>query len=285
MSETQPPTTWTAAGPEPLGLWFGADADVRDDGWVTRPLVADGHLHGPEGILQGGLAVGALLAAARLADPFGAPPTAVDARLHAPTPLGTPVTAQVRTTGAARYEAATVAGEQTLVQGSVELAGHEVSPRVGDLQELATVALPDPYPQQAFPVCWVCGPDNDHGLGLLPAWHDEGRIVTGWIPEDAHDDGQGFVHPLVVAAVLDCPTVWASMHHITSLGHVGALLGGYHVQWFGRARIGEPLRTVARFDGADGRKIRARSALVDEDGTVYATAAAFQVSVPEIPRR
>ncbi len=285
MSTTRSPAAWLPAGPEPLGLWLGADASVDDDGWLSRGLVADPHLHGPRGILQGGLAVGALLAAARLGDRFDAPPTAVDARLHAPTPLDTPVTARIRATAAAHYDAVTVAGDTTLVAGTVELAGHEPAPRVPDLHALATVPLPAPHSQDAFPHCWVCGPDNDDGLRLLPAWHTDEQIVTGWIPDDDHDDGRGFVHPVVVAAVLDCPTVWASMQHIRALGCVGSLLGGYHVQYFASPRIGEPLRTVARFDSADGRKIRARSALVDEDGVVYATASAFQLAVTDIPRR
>jgi hypothetical protein len=40
---------------------------------------------------------------------------------------------------------------------------------------------------------------------------------------------------------------------------------------------------VARIDDVDGRKLRARSALVDEDGVTYAVASALQISVGEIP--
>jgi predicted thioesterase len=43
------------------------------------------------------------------------------------------------------------------------------------------------------------------------------------------------------------------------------------------------VRIVARLDGLDGRKVRARSAVVDEDGTVYAVASAFHVAVTALP--
>jgi len=279
-------TTSQLAGPPALGFELGADATVSDDGWLVRDLLAPPGLDGPPGILQGGLSVGLAIAIARTADRFGAPLTAVDAHLYAPTPLGKPLHARVRASaGAARYEVETRDDDTLLVAAAVELAGHDPAPQAADLLELATVPIPPARPQEAFPTCWVCGPRPAHPLGqrLHPRPRGEGVVVTPWVADELLGDERGVIDPLVVSAVLDCPTVWAAIHHVHALGHTGALLAGYHLRLFHDARVMEPLRTVARLDDVDGRKIRARSALVDEDGVTYAVASAFHLSVPSVP--
>ncbi|MBW3659111.1 MAG: hypothetical protein KY457_10770 [Actinobacteria bacterium] len=275
-------TTTLPAGPASLGLGLGTDADIVD-GAVRRALVTPPDLHGPTGILQGGLAAGVLAEAARLADRFGAPLTSIDARLRRPTPLDAELTVEVRRSAAARFEVRTLDGADELVTGTVEFAGHDPVPRVADLVELGRVPFPEPVAQERFPDCWVCGPAHPDGLHLLPAWHAPDRISIPWIPEDTLADDRGNLHPLVVSAVLDCPTVWAARQAWEGAGFAGALLAGFHLRAFADAPVGEPLRVVARFDDADGRKIRARAALVDEDGIVYAVASALHLGVREVP--
>jgi hypothetical protein len=273
-------------GPTELGIELTADATVSDDGWLVREFTAGEGLDGPVGILQGGFAAGVLAEIARVADPHGAPLTAFEARLHAPTPLGRPLQARVRATDVvARYEVETRDGDTLLVSGEVELAGHEPAARAYDLLELATVPLPPARPQNAFPTCWVCGPHptHPHGQRLHPRPVDDTGVSIPWVADEELGDARGVVAPLVVSAVLDCPGVWASIAHIESIGHTGCLLAGFRLTMFRDAPVMEPLRTVARMDDADGRKIRARSALVDEDGVTYAVASAFHLSVPEMP--
>lgn len=265
-----------------LGLELGADADVVD-GAIRRTLTTPRDLHGPQGILQGGLAVGVTAEAARLADRYGAPVTGIDARLHKPTPLGRELTVDVRQTGPAHFDVVTRDGDTDLVSATVELAGHDTGPEVADLAELGGVPLPTSEPQHRFPICWVCGPDHPEGLRIHPAWHREGMISSPFIGDIDHADDRGMLSPLVVSSVLDCPTVWASMHVLQENGWQGALLAGYHVRYFADAPAGEPLRTVARFDSNDGRKISARGALVDEAGTVYAVSSCLHIGVPEVP--
>jgi hypothetical protein len=277
-------STSLPAGPPVLGLRIGADADVVD-GAVRRRLATPPHLHGPTGILQGGLAAGVLAEAARLADRFGAPLTSIDARLRRPTALDAEVTVEVRRTAAARFDVRTLHGEDELVTGTVEFAGHDPAPRVADLVELGRVPLPRQERQDRFPDCWVCGPDHPDGLHLLPAWHAPDLVSIPWIPDEELADDRGRLHPLVVAAVLDCPTVWAARGAWEGAGYAGALLAGYHLRAFADAPFGEPLRVVARLDDVDGRKIRARAALVDEDGIVYAVASCFHLGVAEVPGR
>ena len=270
------------AGPEALGIELSADAWV-EDGWLVREVTAPAGLDGPPGVLQGGFSAGVTMAIARHADRFGAPVTSIDARLHAPTPLGRTLQARVRPSEhAARYLVETRDEDRLLVSAEVELAGHEPAARAYDLLELATVPLPEAEPQHLFPGCWVCGPEPDHphGQRIHPRYHRTGEISQPWVADDELGDDRGVVDPLVVSAVLDCPSVFACMHEVEALDMAGPLLAGYHLSFYRDAPVMEPLRTVARFDRADGRKLFARSALVDEDGVTYAVAAALQVAVP-----
>jgi hypothetical protein len=273
------------AGPEVLGLTLGAETTTTDDGWLVRELHAAPGLEGPPGILQGGLAVGVTVAAARLADRYGAPVTSVDARLHAPTPIGRDLQIRARPTDAGRHEVETRDGASLLVSAEVELAGQDPAPQVFDLAELARAPLPEPEPQRWFTSCFICGadPSHEHAQYIYPAWHDDRSVISPWVADEVFGDEHGVVDPLMVAAVLDCPTVWASWSHVRSRGDTGALLGGYHVRFFRDAPVMAPMRTIGRCDETDGRKIRARAALVDDDGVVYAASSAFQVSVSEVP--
>lgn len=270
------------AGPDALGLALGTDSMVQD-GWLVRDLFAPPGLDGPPGVLQGGLAVGVTMAIARLADRFGAPVTSIDARLHAPTPLGRTLQAAVRPSAdTARYEVETRDGDTLLVRAEVELAGHDVVARVYDLLELGTVPLPEPEPQDRFPSCWVCGPEptHPHGQRIHPRGHRPGEVTQPWVADECLGDDSGVIDPVIISAVLDCPTVWAAIEHVDAMGLAGPLLGGFHLRFFRDAPVMDALRIVARLDDVDGRKIRARSALVDEDGVTYVTAAALQIAVP-----
>jgi hypothetical protein len=273
------------AGPAALGIELAEDLRPSDDGWQVRDLVAPAGLDGPDGILQGGLAAGLALTGARSIDPFGAPVTGLAARLHAPTPLGVPLQLWARPTDQpATYEVELRDGDHRLVSATAELAGHEPSPRSLDLLELAEVDLPEPHRPAGFDRCVVCGsaPTHPHGQRILPGWSAEGTVVSPWVCDD--DLGPtGVVDPLVVSAVLDCPTLWSAWHAITARGDAGGLLASYRLVCFRDAPIMEPLRTVARLDEVDGRKLHTRGALLDEDGGLYAISSALHVSVPEVP--
>ena len=274
------------AGPPSLGLTLGAEASTTDDGWLVRDLYAIPGLDGPPGVLQGGFATGLAIAAARLADHFGAPVTSLDARLHAPTLLGRDLQVRARPAeAAARHHVQTHDGDTLLVDAEVELAGHDPSPRVYDLQELATVPLPDPDPRELLATCWVCGhrPTHPHAQRMVPRWRDEETVVCPWVAdEDLGSDG--VIDPVVVSAMLACPTAWASFGHVEARGDEVGLLAGYHLRFFRDPPVMEPLRVVARCDRADGRRLHTRGALVDEEGIVYATTSALYISVPHLPQ-
>lgn len=279
-------TMTSPLGPDALGIELGADVRVDGDGWLVRSLYVPEGLDGPEGVLQGGLAAGVCMEIARSADSHGAPVTSLDARLHAPTPQERELTSRVRAVdGIARYEVQTFDSDRLLVTGIVELAGHDPTPSVSDLIELATVPLPDAAPDPEFATCVICGQHPRHPIGqrLYPGYASDDRVVTPWIAqEELSRDGE-HIHELLVAAALDCPTLWSTMAHLRARGHTAGLLAQYQVRFFASAPVMEPLRTVARMDGADGRKLRARGALVDEEGKVYAMTSAMHVAVPANP--
>lgn len=273
------------AGPAGLGLTLGSDTRTTDDGWLVRSLRAASGLDGPPGVLQGGFATGLAIAAAREVDRFGAPATSLDARLHAPTPLGRDLQVRMRPAdAAARHHVQTYDDTTLLVDAEVELAGHDPAPQVVDLVELAGVKLPEPDPRELLATCWVCGHRPTHPLAqrMLPRWHDSDTVVCPWVADDdlASD---GAVHPVVVSAMLACPTAWASFRHVEERGDEVGVLAGYHLRFFRDAPVMEPLRVVARCDRVEDRRLHTRGALVDEDGVVYATTSALYVSVATLP--
>lgn len=267
-----------------LGFALGSDLEIRD-GWLVRSLRVPQGLDGPKSILQGGFAAGVLLHAALAIDPIGAPVTAVDARLHAPTPVGATIEVAVRPTDdAACYQVETRAQDHVLVSGRVELAGHESGAQVYDLAEVARDELPKAQPPKVFTDCWMCGSDNPHPLAqrLFPGYRDSRTVVSGWLAEEPLGDDRGVVDPMVVAAALDCPTGWACAPTIAAMDTSGPLLGGYHVRFFHDVTVMEPLRIVGRMDAVDGRKMSTRGALFDDDGRVAAVVSALQITVDDV---
>jgi hypothetical protein len=183
------------------------------------------------------------------------------------------------------------ATEQELVErtvrGGVRFGDRAPEPDLPDARQLAGVPLPEPEPQELFAGCVVCGSDNPRGLGLVPAWHAEGRVVSSLVPDEryAEDGVGGPVSPMVIAAMLSCPTLWACRHQLDASGAAGALLAAYEVRLHAEPTIPASLRTVGWAGEPDETTLRGASALVDEDGRVYASATGSWILVDEVPER
>jgi hypothetical protein len=281
-------------GPEVLGL-RGGPAHL-EDGWHTLALSAAPGLDGPPGVLQGGLVAGLAVELARTIDRGGAALHGVDVRLEAPTPLGQPLTGRVRPlAGTALSEVELWSGAQRTASATVELTGPRPLLDAADLVELAAGPLTRPEPSELYPTCFVCGPHATHPAALhtYPRWVGPDRVSIPWIPEESLADvdaraqvrahAMPVVADLVVAAALDCPTAWASLGAVQSAGYPAMLLGTLRLRMGGAVEVLDPLRITARSDGIAGRKVRARSALIDTDERVLALADVVHVAVVQLP--
>jgi hypothetical protein len=273
-------------GPEGLGIRVGDP--LRSDGWSWCTVVAPQGLDGPPGVLQGGLAAGLMVDLARAVDPFGAPLHAVTARLEAPTRLGRPFIARVRPGASAGwYDVETWQAGRRLVVATVELTGEDPLVALSDLVALASGPPPEPRPDPLYPTCFVCGEGATHPLALrtLPAYLAADRLSVPWVPDERLADPRdgARIAPLVVAAALDCPSAWATLTAARASGHTAVLLGSLRLQVAGGVEPMDPVRVTARLDAQDGRKLRARSAIVDMDGRALAVFDAVHIAVSALP--
>jgi hypothetical protein len=273
-------------GPPELGLRVGAA--VEAEGWSWLALDAPPGLDGPPGVLQGGLAAGLAIDIARGHDRFGAPLHALSARLEAPTLLGVPFVARVRH-GAATgwYDVETWQRGRRLVRATVELTGTDPLNALADLVALADGPPPPPAPDPLYPTCFVCGTAATHPLALRtpPAFVAQDRLSVPWIPDERLADAAATdeVALMVVSAVLDCPSAWATVSAAKAQGYGAVLLGSMRLQVAGAVDVMDPVRVTALLDAVDGRKLRARSAVVDTDGRALAVLDALHLAVKALP--
>lgn len=279
------PAPHTGIGPSALGITVGDP--VTSGGWTWWSLDIPEGLDGPPGVLQGGIVTGLTAALALRIDAFGAPLHAVTARLEAPTPLGRRLVARARPAEeTAVHEVEWWADGRRLVRSRVELTGTEGLTAAADLVALAEVPVPPPRPDPLYPSCFVCGPGATHPAALhtYPAWVTRDSVSIPWVPEETVAlDGTDRVDTLVVAAALDCPTAWVAIDAVRAQGHLGVLLGTMRLRVARPVEVLDPVRITARLDGLDGRKARARSAIVDSDGRVLAMVEATHLAVRALP--
>jgi hypothetical protein len=274
-------------GPEGLGLRIGEGVGDEHGTGIWFALEAPFGLDGPPGVLQGGLAAGLAIDVAREVDRFRAPLHALSARLEAPTILDVPVAARVRPGDATGwYEVTTWQEGRRLMSATVELTGTDPLGALPDLVALAAGPPPEPTPDPLYPTCFVCGMASAHPLALHtpPAFVGDDRLSIPWVPDERlAGPAADRVATMIVAAALDCPSAWATVAHAQAEGFRAVLLGSLRLQVAGDVEVMDPVRITARMDGADGRKLRARSAVIDTDGRPLAVFDALHLAVHQLP--
>lgn len=220
------------------------------------PLLREGGRDHDGAAHRGVLAGLCLVAARRTGDPR-VPPTSLEVRFTGVATLSVP--AEAERLDALRV-AVTMRGEAggTVAEGIVELAGHDVGPRVADLVELAHRKLAPAVGRPTAPGCWGCGTGGP--LQRRPLAED--TVVATVALDDRATTRDGRVDPSVVTALVTCPATWLAE---------GRPPDHLVVRFFGHATAYEPLRLVARRDPHAARSSRA--ALLDDDGAVVAVAA------------
>lgn len=282
------PTPDRPLGPVGLGLRIGPPTPDGSGHGFWFALLAPSGLDGPPGVLQGGLASGLAIDVARAVDPQGGRLSALRARLEAPTLLDVPFAAYLRPAEqVGSYEVETWQRGRRLVRATVELAGPTELGALSDLVTLAEGPAPEPRPQTRYPSCFVCSATADHPLALRtsPAYRSSDEVAVAWTPDPRLADPEmgGNVASLVVNAALDCPSAWATFAHAEAEGNHVVLLGALHLRVAQDVEVSEPVRITGRMDGADGRKLLARSAIIDSEGTPLALFDAIHIGVRELP--
>jgi hypothetical protein len=224
---------------------------------------------GPPGTVNGGFACGSVAALRG---------GRADVTLRRPIPLGRPVSVR----GDGNGGLVVLDGDTTLAE--VRPAAPEAEPDVPSVPaEVArsVAGRASYYADPAFPGCFVCGPDRADGLRIFPGpVPDRSAWAAPWTPDDSVVGADGRVRPAVVWAALDCPSGLAAGEAAELPGDTSALLGRMTARVLARPRPGEACRVVAWPVGRDGRKLTARSALLDAEGAVLASARTLWVTVP-----
>lgn len=132
----------------------------------------------------------------------------------------------------------------------------------------------------AFPSCFVCGPDREHGDGLRifagPVGGEDGVHAAPWTPDASLAGPEGDVLPEFVWASLDCPTAAP----VANPGSVPPIvLARMTARVEGAVRAGEPHVLVSWPLGRDGRKRHAASALYSADGERLGAARALWIEL------
>lgn len=161
-----------------------------------------------------------------------------------------------------------------------------VEPRVSPGFDAAVAASHRTFPPSAhkLPMCFVCGPDREHGDGLRihcgPLDPDDvewnGVVAAPWVPARDMAGAGGKVASEFVWASLDCPTAYAAG---SPQGFPSILLGRQAVRIDRRPEVGERCVVTAWQTAHEGRKYRSEAALLGADGKPVAVCRATWIEV------
>lgn len=140
-----------------------------------------------------------------------------------------------------------------------------------------TTAVPDDY---AVPECFVCGPRED-GLRICPQYLPGTDVwATVWIPDASVSADGVTVDPHILWGALDCPAGFAVVRYglveptfFPALARISANLDR-------PLPVGHPVAVFGWLIDEDERRINGGTAVVDTDGTVFASAYAQHARLP-----
>jgi hypothetical protein len=230
---------------------------------------------GPPGMVNGGFACGAVAALCG---------GDAEVTLRRPVPLARPLAVREGDGVLLVLDDGTPLAEARPAAADTESA----VPDVGAELARSVAAGASYYADPVFPRCFVCGPDRAPGDGLRifpgpvpgrPVW------AAPWTPDDSLAAADGGVRPEAVWAALDCPSGIAAGEAAGLAADTSALLGRMTAHLVARPRPGQACRVLAWPTGRDGRKLGARSALLDPSGVVLATARTLWLTVPRPAQR
>jgi acyl-coenzyme A thioesterase PaaI-like protein len=130
--------------------------------------------------------------------------------------------------------------------------------------------------------CFVCGVENDHGLGLRFFLNSAGEVIAHYTVPEHFQGYPGLAHGGIVAAMLD---------EITGRAYMGGdpnaprfmFTAKLEIRYRKNVPVGQPLRLVGRQGRSKSHSAVARGELYGPDGDLLAEADALLVDVgPEV---
>lgn len=128
--------------------------------------------------------------------------------------------------------------------------------------------------------CFVCGPDNPHGIGLTLWVDDDGVITSDFTLGDAQQGPPGHAHGGASAAILDEAmglVVWAAGLKVAAVN--------IEINYHKPVPLHQPLTLEARVTEHDGRKAFSTGEIRLPDGTVAVSGRGIYVSAPKLFER
>ncbi|PCJ57885.1 MAG: hypothetical protein COA73_10320 [Candidatus Hydrogenedentota bacterium] len=117
--------------------------------------------------------------------------------------------------------------------------------------------------------CFVCGEDNHAGLKTR-FYIEDGKVKARIRPSKHHCGYEGVVHGGIIAAIIDECMGWAAARAINRMCVTGELTVRYLIN----VPDDRELTCVTDIEKANRRMVLTKGEIVDDDGTVYATATA-----------
>lgn len=221
---------------------------------------------GPNHSGNGGYSAGAVAAA------LGLPLGPAEVTLKVPPPLDQPLEAVAGTDGI------------TVMQGDVTVAAGRAGVVQVDLPapvsyaEATDASLRCPWlTDHPYPQCFVCGTERHDGLRIFPGpVHARQIAAAPWVPDETVGEN-GLVHPAVVWASVDCPSLFGYGCFEPWEGLM--LLGRFAAQVHRVPQIGEPCVVMGWALGRDGRKHDTAAALHTADGELLAVSRALWITL------
>lgn len=280
-------------GPPTLDLRWGLSVEERDDARYERRFFPKTHHQEADGYLHPGVAAAALISAVENSvdrpDAIGA----LAIHFEAPVPLGMDLSAIIGLDEDGFFDVDLQVIEdpdreaeplRTAARGWIDPRPPGEVPDEGRFRALANVRVPESIDHDLYAGCFVCGKANTQGLGLLPGAHAPDTVLSAFAPsrDMTLDDT---LPATMVAAVLSCPTLWACREQLETSGAAAALLSTYEVRFFEEVPGSIQLRTVGIAGDPSEDALHGTSALIGENGRVYAAAWASWQLTDDVPAR
>ena len=222
-------------------------------------LRIDADWTGLPGIAHGGYVAG-LLTAALAAD-------SSHVRLRRPVRAGATLRIERPAPGSVElYDGAALVAEAA----DAEVLLH-VPPTVSQAEARAATGRSTRTSHHPFPRCVCCGPAHPRGLRVFPGpVSGRGVVAALWTPPERLADDRGELPHAAVCAGLDCPQLWALMHHAPATTSDRVVTTVLETRIERPVTAGEPHVVVGWPLGRDGRRWLAGAAIFGPHGELCA---------------